>query len=167
MKKISFATIMLATVLSITSCNNKQQQKELSLNEMAQKDMVSLFKAIAKSSEPVTVSDITPYIDCDSIYCCTCTVKVKAPDGTEQSTKFDYTLVKYKEDNGKTEYYNYINNLDRPGQKRQDEWFKDYYQDENIKEQSKELNTPEKFMMDMIYTGADVQNRLMKSDYGL
>lgn len=164
MKKVlSLVVIVLTTVSFITSCNNNP--KEPTLNEKAQKDMVSLFKSITKDST-VTIENITPYIDCDSIYCCTCIVKAETSDGTEQSVEFDYTLVKYKED-GKTVYYNYINNLNRPGQKRQDEWFKEYYQDENIKEQSKEFDTPEKFMMYMIYTGAEIQNRVMKSDYGL
>ena len=74
----------------------------------------------------------------------------------------------YKEDNGEISYYNYINDLSRPDQKRQDRWFKDYFYDENIREESNnKYQTPEEFMMYMIYTSADVQNRAMKHKYSL
>lgn len=157
-----FMAIMIAVVF-VTGCNNNQ-----TLEEKAQDDMVSLFKSIARVPNSVKITNIVPYINCDSIYCCTCHVETDNTDGTSLNTVFDYTLVKYKEDNGEISYYNYINDLSRPDQKRQDRWFKDYFYDENIREESNnKYQTPEEFMMYMIYTSADVQNRAMKHKYSL
>lgn len=153
----------MVAVIFVTGCNNNQ-----TLEEKAQDDMVSLFKSIARVPSSVKITNIVPYINCDSIYCYTCHVESDNTEGTSLNTIFDYTLVKYKEDNGEISYYNYINDLSRPDQKRQDRWFKDYFYDENIREESNnKYHTPEEFMMDMIYTSADIQNRAMKHKYSL
>ena len=171
MKKIlSALAILVFVVLATTGCgdNSSSKTNEKPLEELAQEDMVSLFKSIAMVPSSVKVNNVVPYIECDSVYCCTCHVVTDNTDGVSVNTIFDYTLVRYREEDGSFTYYNYINDLSRPNQKRQEKWYKNYFYDQRIKERSKgRFNNPDDFMMDMIYTGADIHNRSMKMDYGL
>lgn len=166
MNKISSVLAIMLAVVMLSSCNNCNNNEQ-TLEEKAQEDMVSLFKQISRVPSSVKVSNIVPYISCDSIYCCTCHVQSDNTDGVTLNTIFDYTLVKYKDEDGKITFYNYINDLSKPNQKRQDKWYRDYFFEEHIGEKTKEFHTPEEFMMNMIYTSADIENRSMKLDYSL
>lgn len=72
-KKLSLFALIMA-VLIVSSC-------EQTLEQRARKDMVSLIKKIADDPNYVEVSNVSPFINSDSIFCCTCR-KVTFPRST-------------------------------------------------------------------------------------
>ena len=96
-KKLSLFALIMA-VLIVSSC-------EQTLEQRARKDMVSLIKKIADDPNYVEVSNVSPFINSDSIFCCTCDVEFTNYLGEKVTILGEYSLVKYREKDGSFSYY--------------------------------------------------------------
>lgn len=158
-KKLSLFALIMA-VLIVSSC-------EQTLEQRARKDIVSLIKKIADDPNYVEVSNVSPFINSDSIFCCTCDVEFTNYLGEKVTILGEYSLVKYREKDGSFSYYNHFTNLTTSKRERSDIWLKEYYHKEGLDTALQLYNSEQEFVIGQIYESSKFDHDMMKHKYNI